>query len=78
MAGPDLIILIECDGLLFIPGEYSANTTSIGTTSDHAEVVELEGDDVLHLVGGQIQLDAVVHLWKRRMGFVCEADNLHL
>ena len=52
MSGPNLIILIECDGLLFIPGDPSAGTTSVGTTSDHAEVVELEGDDVLHLVGG--------------------------
>ena len=70
MSGPNLIILIECDGLLFIPGDPSAGTTSVGTTSDHAEVVELEGDDVLHLVGGQVQLDAVVHLWTRREGWV--------
>ena len=47
MCGPNLIFLIEFDGLLFIPENPSA-----GTTSDHAEVVVLEGDDVLHLVGG--------------------------
>ena len=71
---------LEIDGLtlLIIPRDHSADTSSVSTTSDHAEVADLEGDDVLHLVGGQIQLDAVVHLWKRRMGFVCEADNLHL
>ena len=65
MCGPNLIFLIEFDGLLFIPENPSA-----GTTSDHAEVVVLEGDNVLHLVGGQVQLDAVVHLWTRREGWV--------
>ena len=52
MSGPNLIILIECDGLLFTPGDPSAGTTSVGITSGHAEVVELEGDDVPHLLGG--------------------------
>merc|ERR1712156_381031 len=53
--------LLVC--LFFIlPGDHSADTSSVGTTSDHAEVADLEGDDVLHLVGGQVQLDAVVHL----------------
>ena len=78
MTGTNLKILIECDGSLFIPGDPSADTTCACTTSAHAEVGELEGDDVVHLVGSQIQLDAVVHLWKRKVGFVCEADNLHL
>ena len=53
---------------MFIPGDHSADTSSVSTTSDHAEVADLEGDDVLHLVGGQVQLDAVVHLGKRKRG----------
>ena len=63
---------LEIDGsiFLFIPGDHSADTSSVSTTSDHAEVADLEGDDVLHLVGGQVQLDAVVHLWTRREGWV--------
>ena len=32
------------------------------TASDHAEVIELEGDDVLPLVVSRVQLDAVIHL----------------
>ena len=61
---------LEIDGLtfLFIPGDHSADTSSVSTTSDHAEVADLEGDDVLHLVGGQVQLNAVVHLGKGRVG----------
>ena len=43
MSGPNLIILIECDGLLFTPGDPSGGTTSVGITSGHAEVVEVEG-----------------------------------
>ena len=55
---------LEIDGLtfLFIPGDHSADTSSVSTTSDHAEVADLEGDDVLHLVGGQVQLDAIINL----------------
>ena len=61
---------LEIDGLtlLFIPGDHSADTSSVSTTSDHAEVADLEGDDVLHLVGGQVQLDAVVNLGKGKVG----------
>ena len=61
---------LEIDGLtfLFIPGDHSADTSSVSTTSDHAEVADLEGDDVLHLVGGQVQLDAVVHLGEGKSG----------
>ena len=65
---------LEIDGLtlLFIPGDHSADTSSVSTTGDHAEVADLEGDDVLHLVGGQVQLDAVVHLGKRKRGLGSE------
>ena len=61
---------LQIDGstLLSIPGDHCADTSSVSTTSDHAEIADLEGDDVLHLVGGQVQLDAVVHLGKRKRG----------
>ena len=55
---------------MFIPGDCSADATS-----NHAEVDELKGDNVLHLVGGQVQLDAVVHLWKRKMGFSMKGEE---
>merc|ERR1712156_964581 len=32
-----------------LPGDHSADTSSVSTTGDHAEVADLEGDDVLHL-----------------------------
>ena len=41
-----------------------------GHIDDLHSVVKVEGDDVLHLVGGSVKLDEVVHLWKRKMGFV--------
>ena len=65
---------LEIDGstFLIIPGDHSADTSSVSATSDHAEVADLEGDDVLHLVGGQVQLDAVVHLGKRKRGLGSE------
>merc|ERR1712203_200444 len=44
------------------PWNHGANTPSVSSSSDHAKVSNLEGDDVLHFVGGQVQLDAVVHL----------------
>ena len=50
-----------------IPGDHGADTTSISSSSDHNKVSNLEGDDVLHLVGGEVQLDAVVHLGQRLM-----------
>ena len=61
---------LEIDGstFLIIPGDHSADTSSISATSDHAEVADLEGDDVLHLVGGKVQLDAVVNLGKGKVG----------
>merc|ERR1712072_1113161 len=42
--------------------ENGAHTSSVSSSSDHAEVSDLEGDDVLDFVGGKVQLDAVVHL----------------
>ena len=65
---------LEIDGSTFLitPGDHSADTSSVSATSDHAEVADLEGDDVLYLVGGQIQLDAVVHLGKRKRGLGSE------
>ena len=61
---------LEIDGSIFviIPGDHSADTSRVSATSDHAEVADLEGDDVLYLVGGQIQLDAVVHLGREKEG----------
>ena len=63
---------------MFIPGDHCADTSSVSTTSDHAEVADLEGDDVLHLVGGQVQLDAVVHLGKRKrgLGYYRRSDSI--
>ena len=46
----------------YIPRDHGANTTGVSSSSDHDQVSNLEGDDVLHFVGGEVQLDAVVHL----------------
>merc|ERR1712072_1292479 len=46
--------------------ENGAHTSSVSSSSDHAEVSDLEGDDVLDFVGGKVQLDAVVHLGSLR------------
>ena len=53
-----------------IPGDHGADTTSISSSSDHNKVSNLEGDDVLHFVGGEVQLDAVVHLGQRLIGAI--------
>merc|ERR1712212_1134014 len=48
--------------MVLLPRDHGANTPSVSSSSDHAKVSNLEGDDVLHFVGGQVQLDAVIHL----------------
>jgi len=47
---------------VLLPGDHGSNTTGVSSSSDHAKVPNFESDDVLHFVGGQVQLDAVVHL----------------
>ena len=69
---------LETDGstFLFTPGDHCADTSSVSTTSDHAEVADLEGDDVLHLVGGKVQLDAVVHLGQGLIGAITKLEGV--
>jgi len=45
-----------------IPRNHQSNSASISTSSHHAQVPNLKLDDVLHLVGGQVQLDAIINL----------------
>merc|ERR1712192_333308 len=66
-SGKDMALgILDVDNVewsrVLLPGYHGANTTSVGASSDHAKVSDLEDDDVLHFVGGQVQLNAVVHL----------------
>ena len=45
-----------------LPGHDGANPAGVTPTSDHAQVAGVELDGVLDLAGGDVHLDAVVHL----------------
>merc|ERR1719295_893913 len=45
-----------------LPGHNGANTPGVTSSGDHAQVARVEGDGVLDLTGGNVQLDRVVDL----------------
>merc|ERR1719384_1765970 len=45
-----------------LTGHDGANPASVTPTGDHAQVAGVELDGVLDLAGGDVPLDAVVHL----------------
>ena len=45
-----------------LPGHDGANPAGVTPTGDHAQVAGVELDGVLDLAGGDVHLDAVVHL----------------
>ena len=60
MAGTNWNVINDC---AYIPEIIVPTRPAVTrTASDHAEVIELEGDDVLPLVVSRVQLDAVIHL----------------
>jgi len=67
---------------MIVPRHDGSDTASVTATSHHAEVAGVELDNVLHLAGGDIQLDGIVHLNNsvdlRFTDFTCEQKNEHL
>jgi len=47
---------------MLLPGDHSAHSPCVSTSSNHTQVSNLELDAVLDFVGGEVQLDAVVHI----------------
>jgi len=50
---------VEGTGMLLL-GHDDSNSAGVTTTSDHAQVSNIKGDDILDFTSSQIQLDSVV------------------
>jgi len=62
--------------LVSLPGHDGSNSTTISTSSDHAEVASVEPDGVLDLPSGDVHLYTVVnHVMGHRHVLMCTLEK---
>jgi len=62
--------------LVSLPGHDGSNSTTISTSSDHAEVASVEPDGVLYLPSGDVHLYTVVdHVMGHRNVLMCTLEK---